>query len=105
MIALRTGRPPESTGTVPDHCAVQQTAATSSGATVPRAISREDTWLIRAHQPSAILLGAAARQQFGLVRLLLGGDHLAGHRDQRHLQRRGAQVDRQDVAGHLTPRR
>ena len=52
MIALRTGRPAESTGTVPDHCAVQQTAATSSGTTVPRAISREDTWLISAHHPS-----------------------------------------------------
>src|SRR6516162_9860927 len=52
VIALRTGRPPESTGTVPDHCAVQQTAATSSGGTVPRAISREDTFVIRAHQPS-----------------------------------------------------
>ena len=39
-------------GTVPDHCAVQQTAATSSGGTVPRAISREDTFVIRAHQPS-----------------------------------------------------
>src|SRR6516162_287577 len=52
MIALRTGRPPESTSTVPDHCAVQQTAATSSGGTVPRAISREDTLVTRAHQPS-----------------------------------------------------
>src|SRR6516225_9051694 len=52
MIALRTGRPPSSTGTVPDHCAVQQTAATASGGTTPRAMSREDTWVIMAHQPS-----------------------------------------------------
>src|SRR6516165_7397617 len=52
MIALRTGRPSPSTGTVPDHCAVQQTAATASGGTTPRAMSREDTWVIMAHQPS-----------------------------------------------------
>src|SRR5215468_3627164 len=52
MIALRTGSPAESTGTVPDHCAVQQTAATSPAATVPRAISREDTWPISAHHCS-----------------------------------------------------
>src|SRR5215471_3563414 len=52
MIASRTGRPPSSTGTVPDHCAVQQTAATAPGGTTPRAMSREDTRVIMAHQPS-----------------------------------------------------
>src|SRR5262249_5643554 len=54
------------------------------------------------HDPPAlrVLLGAATGEQLDLVRLLLGRDHLAGHRDQRHLEGRGAQVDSQDVAVH-----
>src|SRR5262245_35340405 len=50
MIASRMGWPSASTGTVPDHWAVQATAATEPAGTVPRPISRADALVIRAHQ-------------------------------------------------------
>src|SRR5215470_19582754 len=52
MIASRSGWHCSSTGTVPDHCAVQATATTESAGTPARAISRDDAAVIRSHQCS-----------------------------------------------------
>src|SRR4029077_1491975 len=52
MIASRSGWHRSSTGTVPDHWAVQAAATTDSAGTPARAISRDDVAVIRSHQRS-----------------------------------------------------
>src|SRR5215470_6460385 len=49
MIASRSGRHRSSTGTVPDHWAVQATATTEPAGMPARAISRDDVAVIRSH--------------------------------------------------------
>ena len=49
MIASRSGWHRSSTGTVPDHWAVQATATTDSAGTPARAISRDDAAVISSH--------------------------------------------------------
>src|SRR5262249_61884202 len=52
MIASRSGWHRSSTGTVPDHWAVQATATTDSAGTPARDISRDDVAVIRSHHCS-----------------------------------------------------
>src|SRR5215467_12968637 len=52
MIASRSGWHRSSTGTVPDHWAVQATATTDSAATPAFVISRDDAAVIRSHHRS-----------------------------------------------------
>ena len=52
MIASRSGWHRSSTGTVPDHWAVQATATTDSAGTPARVISRDDAAVIRSHHCS-----------------------------------------------------
>src|ERR1022692_5328887 len=50
--AGRIGLPSPATGTVPDHCAVQQTATIDSGGTTPLPSSRDEALPISSHQRS-----------------------------------------------------